>query len=178
MKNILRVALFSLALAVPAAQISAQRYKTAVGIRMDQGVNLTAQQFIANGWTAEAILHTPVGSEDIGLTLLAEKHRKIIFRGFNLYTGGGLHYYTRRNSATEGISNPNVWGASFIGGAELSLGRLNFAVDWKPELHLSGDQARPFSWNGAAFSLRYIIAKRERRGVKDWGVWDRFKRNR
>jgi hypothetical protein len=60
-----------------------------------------------------------------------------------------------------------------IGGAEVSLGRFNISIDWKPELHLS-EASRPFDWNGAAVSVRYILAKRERKTIKDWKVWDTF----
>jgi len=153
-----------------------QRYKTAAGIRFDNGFNLTAQQYITNGWTIEGILHTPlISTKDLGVTLLAEKHRKILFRGLNFYTGGGVHYYWQQNSVREATEvHNNVMGLSGIAGLEASLGRINLAVDWKPELHLSGDQARPFEWNGASVSLRYIIEKRERKKIKDWKFWDKF----
>ncbi|MEO6039624.1 MAG: hypothetical protein ABIQ93_14520 [Saprospiraceae bacterium] len=153
----------------------AQRYKTAVGVRIDGGLNLTAQQYITNGWTAEGIVHTGINSDRFGVTLLGEKHHKILFRGINFYVGAGLHYYGINGSDVEGNASANqVFGLTAIGGAELSIGRLNFAVDWKPELHLAGDQVHPFNWNGASISVRYIIAKRERKQVKDWGVWDKL----
>ncbi len=153
----------------------AQRYKTAVGIRIDGGINLTAQQYITDGWTAEGILHTSINSDKFGLTLLGEKHHKIIMRGLNLYTGAGLHYYgIDANGSEAGAATDKVFGLSVIGGVEASIGRLNVAVDWKPELHLSGAQGHAFDWNGASISVRYILAKRERNKIKDWGVWDKF----
>ena len=123
----------------------AQRYKTAAGIRFDNGFNLTAQQYITNGWTVEGILHTPlVASKDLGITLLGEKHHKILFRGINFYSGAGVHYYWQQNSARQETEvHDNVMGISGIAGLEASLGRINLAVDWKPEIHLSGDQSRP-----------------------------------
>jgi hypothetical protein len=169
-------ALIMLFLSTPAYS---QRYKTAAGVRFDNGFNLTVQQYITNGWTAEGILHTPLmASKDLGVTLLAEKHRKILFRGTNFYTGAGVHYYWQQNAVrdAEEIHN-NVMGLTGIAGLEFSVGRINLAVDWKPELHLSGDQARPFEWNGASVSLRYIIEKRERKKVKDWKIWDKFGRS-
>lgn len=179
MKNIRLLAASAFVLLFLSSPVFAQRYKTAAGIRVDNGVNLTIQQYITNGWTVEGILHTPIASENLGVTLLAEKHHKILFRGFNFYGGGGLHYYGINTSdVAERSTDKNVWGLSAIGGAELSIGRLNFAVDWKPELHLSGDEVRPFDWNGASISVRYIIAKRERNKVKDWGVWDKFGRRK
>ncbi len=167
-------ALITFALLIPALAFG-QSYKTAAGIRVDNGVNLTVQQYITNGWTAEGILHTSIGSNNLGFTLLAEKHQKIILRGLNFYTGAGAHYYGRSNANRQEneIAN-NVFGLSFIGGAEISLGRINLAVDWKPELHLAGDQVHPFDWNGASLSVRYIIEKRERKQMKDWKVWDKF----
>jgi hypothetical protein len=153
-----------------------QSYKTAAGIRLDNGINFTVQQHIANNWTAEAILHTPVNSDEIGFTLLAEKHQKIFFRGVNLYAGGGAHYYwqSAANRSENGEVKDNVFGLSLIGGAELTLGRINLAFDWKPELHLAGDQIHPFEWTGGSISVRYIFAKRERKKIKDWKVWDNF----
>ncbi|MFN0174795.1 MAG: hypothetical protein ACKVU0_09130 [Saprospiraceae bacterium] len=164
--------LFALFITTPAF---AQKYKTAAGIRFDNGLNLTAQQYIKNGWTVEGILHTPlIASKDIGVTLLAEKHRKILFRGTNFYTGLGAHYYWQQNSVRDASElHENVMGLSGIAGLEVSLGRINLAVDWKPELHLSGDQSHPFEWNGASVSLRYIIEKRERKKIKDWKIWDK-----
>ena len=152
-----------------------QSYKTAAGIRIDNGLNLTVQQYITNGWTAEGILHTGFNSKDLGLSLLAEKHHKILFRGINFYGGAGVHYYSRSEATRlENETARDVFGLSAIGGAEISLGRINFSVDWKPELHLSGDQVHPFDWNGASISVRYIIDKRERKKVKDWKVWNKM----
>nr|MBP6828838.1 hypothetical protein [Saprospiraceae bacterium] len=63
MKNIRLLAAFAFALLFLSSPAFAQRYKTAAGIRVDNGLNLTIQQYITNGWTAEGILHTPIASE-------------------------------------------------------------------------------------------------------------------
>lgn len=153
---------------------AAQSYKTAAGIRIDNGIQVTVQQYIANNWTAEGILHTSISSENLGLTLLAEKHQKILFRNTNLYYGAGAHYYWMNEpTKTETEVSNNVYGLSFIGGAEISLGRINVGIDWKPELHLS-ESANVFDWNGASVSVRYIFAKRERNKIKDWKVWNKL----
>ncbi len=152
------------------AAARAQSYKTAAGIRIDNGLNLSLKQYIADGWAAEGILHTSIGSRDLGLTLLAEKHHRILFRNFNLYYGVGAHYYWQNEPLRpDAPYAENVYGASFIGGAEASLGRLNVSIDWKPELHLNSGG---FDWNGSAISVRYILAKRERKTVRDWKVWE------
>lgn len=158
-----------------AATARAQTYKTAAGIRIESGLDLTFQQYVYNGWTAEGIIHTSMFSKDVGFTVLAEKHHKILTRNLNFYVGPGLHYYTQSASRkeTDALAT-NVFGVSAIGGIEFSVGRVNLAVDWKPELHLAGEQVRPFEWHGTALSVRYIFAKRERKKVRDWKVWDRF----
>lgn len=175
MKNTRFLLILSLALANRLA--FGQSYKTAAGIRLDNGINFTVQQHIAGNWTAEGILHTPLRTNDVGVTVLAEQHHKILFRGINLYGGGGAHYYWKSDanrSETDPVAK-NVFGLTGIGGLELSLGRLNFAFDWKPELHFTGsEQVRPFEWSGASVSVRYILAKRERKKISDWGVWDKF----
>jgi len=173
MKN-LRIQI-AFALLFSSALAFGQTYITAGGIRIDNGVNLTVQQYIADGWTAEGILHTSIGSNDLGITILGEKHHKLIARNFNIYTGAGFHYYGTNDPIRKDdpVQN-NVYGLSLIGGAELSLGRINLAIDWKPELHVSGGRA--FDWNGAALSVRYIFFKRERKTIKDWKVWDRFEK--
>ncbi|MBK8558040.1 MAG: hypothetical protein IPL65_20865 [Lewinellaceae bacterium] len=148
--------------------ISAQSYKTAVGVRLDQGVNLTLQQRLTQKWTAEGILHTSLRSDDLGLTVLAERHHKILFRGLNFYYGAGAHYYTQSNSnRLENEVSKNVSGVSFVGGAEISLGRINVGIDFMPELHLSGDTVYPLEWNRAAVSVRYILVKQKKVRLRD-----------
>lgn len=154
----------------------AQSYKTAGGIRFDNGMQITVKQHIVKNWTAEGILHTSLGSPDLGFSLLAEKHHKILFRGLNFYTGAGIHYYSQNElKRSENEVADNVFGLSLIGGAEISLGRINLSIDWKPEIHLS-NTVDAFDWNGASLSVRYIFAKRERKTIKDWKVWDKFGR--
>jgi hypothetical protein len=175
MKNILVAPITFAFIALTTFSAFGQKYKTAAGVRFDNGFNLSIQQYIKNGWTAEGILHTPLIGDNLGVSILAEKHRKILFRGTNFYTGLGGHYYWTANGTRADVSTPqNVFGLSGIAGLELCLGRINLAVDWKPELHLTGDQAKDFNWHGASISARYIIEKRERNKVKDWKVWDKL----
>jgi hypothetical protein len=158
--------------------LPAQSYKTAVGFRVDEGVNLTLQQHLFSDWTVEGILHTSIASRDLGITLLAEKHQKILFRGLNVYFGAGPHYYWKSDAnRQENEIADRVAGLSVIGGAELSLGRFNVSVDLKPELHLSGDTVYPLEWNGAAVSVRYVLAKREK-APRKWKVWHKEEHKR
>ncbi|MFN4080772.1 MAG: hypothetical protein ACK4NS_07700 [Saprospiraceae bacterium] len=159
-----KIWLSAFALALFAHPLFSQSYKTAAGVRFDGGPAISVQQHIADRYTAEGILHTGLLNSNKGATLLARKHHKILFRGVNIYYGAGGHYYLQNAvNRSESDVAENVWGLSFVGGAELSLGRLNFSIDFKPELHLHGDQTYPFSWQRPTLSARYVLAKRERR---------------
>ena len=105
--NLSRFACTALAIfAFSSVPAFAQSYKTAAGVRVDNGLNLSVQQYITHGWTAEGIVHTPFNSQDLGITVLAEKHRKILFRNFNIYSGAVAHYY--KVSAENQIDVPNA----------------------------------------------------------------------
>lgn len=141
-----------------------QSYITAFGVRVDKGLGLTLQQSIGKRTTLEVIGQVPFRQPELGLTALYEKHHKILLRNLNIYYGAGGHYYWKSDASGESDDTTNnVFGLSFIGGAELSLGRLNISADFKPELHLAGDQVRPFEWTGASVSVRYIIEKKQRK---------------
>ena len=175
MKSIKSILLLLAVLCTYATQ--AQTYNTAAGIRLGGGFDLTFQQYIRDHWTVEGILHTNLLSKNTGISVLAEKHHKVLIRNFGVYYGAGAHYYARKdeNRIEPTVITRNVYGLSGIAGAEISFGRLNFAVDVKPEIHFAGDQVHPFEWNPIALSIRYIIDKRERRKVKDWKVWDKIR---
>ena len=79
--------------AVSAHSVLAQSYQTAVGVRLGEGVDFTVQQYLERQWTLEGIVHTSTFSQNLGATVLFEKHRKIIGRNLNVYLGAGAHYY-------------------------------------------------------------------------------------
>jgi hypothetical protein len=151
-----------------AASLSAQTYNTAIGIRFDDGMNLTAKQSIGPKTMLELMLHTPILSSDVGATLLFEKHRKILTRNMSFYYGAGPHLYMRSAGRQSDFGyDTNVYGLSGIGGLDLCVGRLNFSVDILPELHLIGDALRTLDWNGLSVSGRYIFDKKERKKLRD-----------
>ena len=146
----------------------AQSYNTAIGLRIDDGFNVTAKQAITKKYVLEGMLHAPLLSKDVGATLLLERHRKLIGRNLSMYYGAGPHFYWTNNgkASDEAVTN-KVFGASVIGGLDLCLGRLNISVDVLPEVHLTGEPERVIDFNGAAVSARYIINKKERTKLRD-----------
>lgn len=155
----------------------AQTYITAIGLRADRGLGVSLQQYIGNRWTLEVIGHSPFRTKELGITALGERHHKLLVRNLNFYYGGGGHYYWKSTDGKDMSEiHQNVFGLTGIGGAELSLGRLNFAVDFKPELHFTGNQVHPFEWPGAAVSVRYILEKRSRFRKIDFDDFQRRKK--
>ncbi|MDX2135870.1 MAG: hypothetical protein SFV52_13860 [Saprospiraceae bacterium] len=147
-----------------------QAYKTAAGLRVGQGIHPTVQQHLFGKWTVEGILHTSFQSTELGVSLLAERHHKLLFRGINLYYGAGGHYYGRNGTnLSEGGGTDDIYGLSFIGGAEITLGKFNISVDFKPEIHLAGYDVQPFAWTGMAVSVRRVLFKREKEKI--WNLF-------
>lgn len=158
MKKMLVLAGFVLA---TTSSIFGQSYKTAAGLRLGGAVGFTVNQYLFEGNTLEAIIQ-PAWADDqqTGISVLFEHHKKVLFRGTNFYLGGGGHHYFAKNdlAAKSGLSG--------ILGAEISLGKLNVAVDWKPEFHFADGGGKQFE-SAAAVSVRYIFVKRERTKLKD-----------
>lgn len=140
------------------SHLKAQSYKTAIGLRLTNGYGLSINQLIIpdENVTLEGILQKQNSyNEGVLVSLLIEKHRRIISRNFNFYYGGGANLLFVDNTEKN-----NAIGASLITGIELSLGRLNFAADIKPNIYFSSKVR--FFQPQIGISFRYIIAKREK----------------
>jgi hypothetical protein len=150
-------------------QIGAQTYNTAIGVRVNDGLNVTLKNSLSKKYMLETILHTPIFNENVGVTLMLERHRKIMTRNLSLFYGGGPHAYFKRTSTMNDVSetNKNVYGLSGIGGLDLCIGRLNVSVDLMPELHIITESSKALELNGASVSVRYIIDKKERTRLRD-----------
>lgn len=71
--------------------VAGQTYFTTGGIRLGTDFGLTFKQRIQKKTTIEAILFTDdYASNNMGLVLLADKHRSIVTRNFNMFYGAGL----------------------------------------------------------------------------------------
>lgn len=161
------IAVLTLALCFSTQLLQAQTYKNAIGVRIDNRFSLSAKQRLVNKLMLEGILHTPMLSHDAGVSLLLERHRKLISRNISIYYGGGAHYYWRNEDNNESVQDSKIFGATAIGGLDLCIGRLNLSVDIAPELHFAGEAVRPFEMNGVSVSARYILNKQARTKLRD-----------
>jgi hypothetical protein len=133
---------------------------TAGGLRLGTDWGLTLQQRLADHWTAEGILQSSLQREEVMVTGLLERHYPVIFKGLTLYFGAGIHKGWLNETADNEL-NPEEYtdpfGVSFIGGAELTLGRINISYDFKPAFNLSGGENKFYTQSGV--SVRYVLLK-------------------
>ncbi len=174
-----------------ALQLFGQNYMTTAGLRFGTDWGLTVQQRIAKNFTVEGILQSSLQREEVLLTGMVERHYPVIHKGLNLYFGGGLHKGWINEPAN--LENPNGFedpmGVTFVGGAELTLGRLNISYDFKPAVNLQGGERTFYTQSG--LSVRYVLIsardvkkfqkkqrkkKRQKEGGgihigDDWKIW-------
>lgn len=147
-----------LALARPA---TAQKYDTALGVRLGgNNYGLTLQQRLASRLTLEGI--AGLGQREYSGTVLAEYHFGILGPSLNYYFGAGGHLGHSKD--TGGFS-----GLDGLVGVEYKVAFLPIALsfDFKPSLEFAGDDYARFP---TAFSIRYVLIKR-----RD-GFFSRFRR--
>lgn len=141
---------------------------------------LTLQQRVLETVTLEGILQSSFQREEVIVSVLVEKHYPIAVKGLNLYVGGGAH--KGWNSQPVSADNPkgveNPLGISLVGGAELTLGRINVSYDFKPVFNAVGGDRPVYIQSG--LSVRYVFLsnrdvrkmkrqkEREKKGKFDW----------
>ncbi len=135
-----------------------QAYMTSAGLRAGTDWGLTVQQRISKSATLEGIVQSSLKREEVMVTLLAEQHYPVLFRGFNIYFGGGFHKgWLSQTSDNESVlsKTEDPFGISLVGGAEITLGRINISYDFKPSLNIKGGEQALYPQTG--ISVRYAI---------------------
>lgn len=151
-----KLSIFTFAVIV-SAQVMGQSYFTSAGLRFGTDWGLTVQQRVARNYTVEGILQSSFQRNEVLMTGLLERHYPIAHRGLNIYFGGGLHKgwlnepANRENSRRSG----DPFGVTLVGGAELTLGRVNISYDFKPAVNLQGGEHTFYTQSG--LSVRYVL---------------------
>ena len=141
----------------------AQHYNTAIGIRFGPAFGATIQERISKENTLEGLYQQ---NRDLQFgSLLFELHQPILFtRRFNYYVGIGGHYGQYLNDEAQYAHNsktdPHFYGATALIGLELTLGRINLSLDYKPRYDILTAAHDPFHTNEVAFSLRFVLVKK------------------
>jgi hypothetical protein len=148
-----RIILLSI-LGLMALQADAQSYITAVGARLGTDWGLTLQQRLTKRLTVEGMAESSFRRDEVMLTALLETHLPLITRHFDIYGGAGIHKGWSTNDR-DFVVDP--FGISLIGGAELTLGRINISYDFRPAINIEGGEKRFFTTQ--ALSLRFVLIK-------------------
>lgn len=140
-------------------EVFAQRYGTAVGMRLGTDWGLTVQQRLTKRITIEGIAQSSLQREEVLLTGLIQKHNPILGRRLNLYLGGGLHkgWINAPADQETGAVPEDPFGVTLVGGIEFSLGRINVGYDLKPAINIRGGEQNFYTQSG--ISLRYVLIK-------------------
>jgi hypothetical protein len=141
-----------------ALQLSAQGYDTAFGLRLGTEWGATFKQRLAKRTTGEFLIQYNNPRKETTLTVLGQQHFPLLVRNFNIYGGGGIHKgFVDADGGDAPYKDP--FGLTLIGGAEVSLGRINVSWDIKPSINVIGGERTIYTHTGV--SVRYIIDKRE-----------------
>lgn len=134
---------------------SAQKYRTAAGLRVGRdNFGVTVQQKILERTTLEGI--GLVGTREVSATLLAEQHFGLLGKSLNYYLGAGAHVGIQKNDGGFG-------GVDAIAGVEYKIAFVPvvLSLDVKPSVEISSDDWFRFP---AALSVRYILVKDKKEG--------------
>jgi len=135
-----------------------QRYSTAAGLRLGTDWGITIKQRLGGRLTFEGIAQSSLQREELLLTGLLERHMPILGRRLNIYFGGGMHKGWLHTPPLEpGPSPADPFGVTLVGGAELTIGRINVGYDFKPAINIQGGAKRFYSQSG--LSVRYVLIK-------------------
>jgi len=97
-------------------QLSAQKYGTAVGLRIGEDrFGLSAKQRILPRLSAEAI--TDLQSDAFQISIIPKYHLPITGEGFNIFFGAGMHFGGLKEYGT-------TYGYDLIGGIEWKIPAL------------------------------------------------------
>lgn len=146
----------------------AQSYGTLAGLRLGNNddfrmIGLTAKHRLAKGLTAEGIIQSDFSSNTTAHLLVA-RHRPLITKRLNYFYGGGLSLGMEesREKIPETMQiihtygNP-TFGVDLIGGVEFTVLRLNFSMDYKPNINLTG--RGPWYQGQVGVSVRSVLVK-------------------
>lgn len=149
-------------------QAEAQRYGTAVGLRMGSNdfsrtFGLSAQQRVLKHVTLEGIVQSDF-SRNTTFHLLVESHKPIISKRFNYYYGAGLSSGWEESKVKDPESmqiihtygNPTT-GVDLIAGIEMTILNTVISLDYKPNVNLMGREE--FFRGQVGISARTVLVK-------------------
>lgn len=159
----LTILCFLIAVISSTQTLSAQDYKTALGVRLSssnamQNNSISIKQFI-NSTTAIEGLFT--FGDPLALGALIEFHKPLSAAGLTYFYGAGgyIAFLKTVNINTQKTSTDPNFGAQGIIGLDYKFTNipLNISLDWKPELNIVSDIN--FEPAAIGFSARFTFGK-------------------
>lgn len=160
MKKLLLVLLLPAAL-VFSGKVSAQEYKTALGVRLSSSAaivnnSITLKHFLNENSAIEALFSF---GDPLSLGALYEKHKPFSTEGIQwFYGGGGYVGFVKTYNPNKVKNETDVnFGAMGVIGLDYKFVNLpiNLSLDWKPELNLVSDIN--FEPAAVGFSARFTF---------------------
>jgi hypothetical protein len=146
-----------------ATTVSAQDYKTALGVRLSSSsamVNnsISLKHFLNEKTAVEALFSF---GDPLSLGALVEIHKPLSTSGVQwFYGGGGYIGFVKTYNTTKAKNETDVnFGAQGVIGLDYKFMNLplNLSLDWKPELNLIGDIN--FEPAAIGFTARFTFGK-------------------
>lgn len=144
--------------------LSAQEYKTAVGIRLSNSApmvnnSITLKHFLNEKTAIEALFS--FGEPTLALGGLVEVHKPLSTPGLQWYYGGGAYLgFVKTFNPNKNINETNTnFGGQGVVGLDYKFVNLplNISLDWKPELNLVSDIN--FEPAAIGFTARFVFGK-------------------
>jgi len=150
--------------------LTAQKYNTAMGIRMGDELGYSLKQRVFKKVTAEFVYEEGIITDKQFASATLQQHHNLIGKRVNFYVGAG--YFNEWESPEE-IDQPIALstGIPMTFGAEITIGRINISTDVMPIYYLTGSNKSSFS-KRSGISLRYVFWKRKGSISK---LWDKVK---
>jgi hypothetical protein len=146
-----------------ATAVSAQDYKTALGIRLSNSAamvnnSITLKHFLNERTAIEALFSF---GDPLALGALVEMHKPLNTQGLQWFYGGGAYLgFEKTYNATKNINETKTnFGGQGVIGLDYKFVNipLNLSLDWKPELNLVSDIN--FEPAAIGFTARFTFGK-------------------
>ena len=139
--------------------VFAQAYFSTGGLRLGTDYGLSFKQRIMKKATIEGILFSNNnGKTNLGLAVLADQHRSILTKNFNLFYGAGFTWQWEYINQ-ESLEKKTSFGIPLQAGIELTVGRINLSWDYIPILYISTKSNAFNSLKG--LSVRYVFLNKK-----------------
>jgi hypothetical protein len=162
MKKILFASLL-VAFSVSVNNLSAQEYKTALGVRLSSAApmvnnSISLKQFINSKVAIEGLFSF---GDPLALGAMVEFHKPLSSAGLSYFYGGGgyIGFVKNTNPTTQKASTDPNFGAQGVVGLDYKFSNipLNLSLDWKPELNIVSDIN--FEPAAIGFTARFTLGK-------------------